>query len=149
MGAEKINKFSALPWLKRLRPAGSLWPSRSHSQMGKNSTLTVWQHLTGLQNRMEHFYTDQAPSVLDLTPITFATEDDRSYGPDRWAAFFRAATWETLKLPAKTDPNLQETTDANGCEKPAHSLSSRPDPSKCSTIFSIASSDTLPLAASS
>ena len=47
-------------------------------------------------------------SVLDLTQVHSATEEDRGYGLDRWAAFFRAATWEELKMLAKTDLNLQE-----------------------------------------
>ena len=46
--------------------------------------------------------------MLDLTQINLATEEDRFYQLDRWAAFFKAATWEELKMLAKNNPDLQE-----------------------------------------
>ncbi len=42
-------------------------------------------------------------SVLDLTNIERATEEDRLYQIDRWADFFRARTWEEIKMPAEKD----------------------------------------------
>lgn len=37
-------------------------------------------------------------SVLDLTQIDLATAEDRAYRIDRWAALFKATTWEELKM---------------------------------------------------
>ena len=47
-------------------------------------------------------------SVLDLTKINLATEEDRVYQIDRWAALFKAATWEELKMLAKTNQYIEE-----------------------------------------
>ena len=47
-------------------------------------------------------------SVLDLTQIGIATEEDRHYQIERWAALFKATTWEELKMLAKTDQNIHE-----------------------------------------
>ncbi len=51
-------------------------------------------------------------SVLDSTQIDLADEEDRIYRLDRWAAFFKASTWEELKMLAKDDSNLQEAAVA-------------------------------------
>ncbi len=45
--------------------------------------------------------------VLDLTQIKLATKQDREHGLDKWAALFKAATWEELKMLAREDENLQ------------------------------------------
>lgn len=37
-------------------------------------------------------------SVLDLTRIDLATEEDSEYAIDYWARFFKATTWEELKM---------------------------------------------------
>ena len=64
-------------------------------------------YMTNIKNHQ--IYSDKLRlSVLDLTQIELATEEDRGYGLDRWAAFFTAATWEELTMLANTDPNLQE-----------------------------------------
>lgn len=47
-------------------------------------------------------------SVLDLTQIHLATNEDRLYGIDQWAAFFKATTWEELKVLAQQDHILGE-----------------------------------------
>lgn len=47
-------------------------------------------------------------SVLDLTHIDLATEEDRLYGIDAWASFFKAKTWEELKMLAHNNPGIQE-----------------------------------------
>lgn len=47
-------------------------------------------------------------SVVDLTQIKLATEEDRAYQIDQWAALFTAATWEELEMLAKANPNIQE-----------------------------------------
>jgi predicted transposase/invertase (TIGR01784 family) len=35
--------------------------------------------------------------VVDLSKIELATQEDKSYGTDHWAALFKAGTWEELK----------------------------------------------------
>ena len=47
-------------------------------------------------------------SVVDLTHIELATEEDRLYGIDLWASFFKAATWEELKMLAHNNNDIQE-----------------------------------------
>lgn len=49
-------------------------------------------------------------SVLDLTQIALATEEDKRYHIDRWAALFKAATWEELKMYAQKDEYIQEAS---------------------------------------
>ena len=36
--------------------------------------------------------------MLSLTQIDTATEEDKCFGIDRWAALFRATTWEELRM---------------------------------------------------
>ena len=40
-------------------------------------------------------------NMLDLTQIDRATEEDKCFGIDRWAALFRATTWEELRMITK------------------------------------------------
>ena len=40
-------------------------------------------------------------SVVDLSNIELATEEDRLHGIDYWARVFKARTWEELKMLAK------------------------------------------------
>ncbi|MDE6530853.1 MAG: Rpn family recombination-promoting nuclease/putative transposase, partial [Lachnospiraceae bacterium] len=56
-----------------------------------------------LMNAKNHrIYSDKFRlSVLDLTQINLATETDRAYRIDCWAALFKATTWEELKMLAK------------------------------------------------
>lgn len=58
-----------------------------------------------LMNEKNHrIYSDKFRlSVLDLTQIQLATREDRAYRIDRWAALFKATTWEELKMLAKTN----------------------------------------------
>lgn len=58
-----------------------------------------------LMNEKNHrIYSDKfCLSVLDLTQIQLATEEDRAYRIDGWAALFKATTWEELKMLAKTN----------------------------------------------
>ena len=46
--------------------------------------------------------------MLDLTKINLATEEDRAYQIDRWAALFKATTWEKLKMLAKTNQYIEQ-----------------------------------------
>ena len=47
-------------------------------------------------------------SVVDLNHIDLATEEDKAYGIDYWAALFKAETWEELRMLANNNEALQE-----------------------------------------
>lgn len=47
-------------------------------------------------------------SVLDLTQRKLATEEDRLYRIDDWAALFKATTWEDLKMLAEKNSYIAE-----------------------------------------
>ena len=46
-------------------------------------------------------------SVVDLTQIDMATEEDKAYSIDYWARLFKAKTWEELKMLAKDNEYLE------------------------------------------
>jgi predicted transposase/invertase (TIGR01784 family) len=50
-------------------------------------------------------------SVVDLTKVDMATEEDKCYKIDRWARLFKAATWEELKMIASEDKDLREAAE--------------------------------------
>lgn len=43
-----------------------------------------------------------------MTRIDLATDEDRLYHLDKWTSFFKAATWEELKMLAKQDEFINE-----------------------------------------
>lgn len=47
-------------------------------------------------------------SVIDLTQIDKATEEDKTSKIDYWARLFKAKTWEELQMLAHNDEYLQE-----------------------------------------
>ena len=47
-------------------------------------------------------------SVLNLTRIDLATDEDKARGLDHWAAFFKATTWEELKMLSKQNNFIDE-----------------------------------------
>jgi predicted transposase/invertase (TIGR01784 family) len=47
-------------------------------------------------------------SVVDLTQIDLATEEDKKYQVDCWAKFFLATTWEELKMIAENNQYIAE-----------------------------------------
>ena len=49
--------------------------------------------------------------VVDLTNIGLATESDKRYGTDKWAALFKATTWEELKMLAAKNPAIDEAVE--------------------------------------
>ncbi len=63
-----------------------------------------------LMNEKNHrIYSDKFRlSVLDLTQIDLATKEDRAYQIDRWAAVFKATTWEELKMLAKNNQYIKD-----------------------------------------
>lgn len=58
--------------------------------------------------------------VVNLNEIKLATEEDREYQIDYWAAMFKAGTWEEIKMLTKGNEYLQEAAEslyvANGDE---------------------------------
>lgn len=50
-------------------------------------------------------------SVVDLTQIDLATEEDKHYGIDHWAALFKSTTWEEIKMLAQKNDYIKEASD--------------------------------------
>ena len=62
--------------------------------------------MSNLKNH--HVYSDIFTlSVVELNHINLATEEDKAYGIDKWAALFKATTWEEIQMLAKTDSNIE------------------------------------------
>lgn len=56
-----------------------------------------------------HIYSDNfILSVVDLSRIDLATEEDKAYGIDYWATLFKAKTWEEIKMIAAKDKDIEE-----------------------------------------
>ena len=51
-------------------------------------------------------------SVVDLTQIENATDEDKSSKIDYWARLFKAKTWEELQMLAQNDEYLQEAANS-------------------------------------
>lgn len=51
-------------------------------------------------------------SVVDLTYIKLATEEDKHYRIYQWAVLFKAATWEEIKMIAQQNEFIQEAGNA-------------------------------------
>ena len=49
--------------------------------------------------------------MLDLTRTDLATEEDKQYQIDYWAALFKATTWEELKMLAEKNDTIAEATE--------------------------------------
>lgn len=56
-----------------------------------------------LKDEKNHtIYTDKfSIHVINLNCIDLATDEDRFYGTDQWASFFKAKTWEEINMLAK------------------------------------------------
>ena len=53
-------------------------------------------------------YTDKLQlSIIELNSIKLATEADRLYNLDKWAAFFKAKTWKELKSMAASNQYME------------------------------------------
>lgn len=50
-------------------------------------------------------------SVLDLSRIDLATEEDKQYQLDHWAALFKAKTWEELQMLAQDNNYFKEASE--------------------------------------
>lgn len=57
-----------------------------------------------MNKRTHQIFTDKLRiSVVDLTHIDLATEEDRRHKIDQWARLFKATTWEELKMLSVSD----------------------------------------------
>ncbi len=50
-------------------------------------------------------------NVVDLSRIDLVTEEDKKYHIHEWAALFKAATWEEIRMLAGKDEYLQEASE--------------------------------------
>ena len=65
-----------------------------------------------LNTKNMHAYTDKfSLHVIDLKHIDLATEEDKAYQTDVWAAFFKAKTWEEMRMLAEKKPGLQSSVE--------------------------------------
>lgn len=65
-------------------------------------------------NVRNHFvYSDKfILSVVNLSRIELATDEDKSYDIDYWASIFKAKTWEEIQMLAKDNEYLQEAAES-------------------------------------
>ena len=58
-----------------------------------------------------HLYSDNLTlSVVDLSHIDMATDEDKRYHIDYWAKLFKATTWEEIKMLADKDQYIDEAS---------------------------------------
>ena len=50
-------------------------------------------------------------SVLDLTHIDLATDENKEYQLDYWAALFKSTTWEDLKMLAQNNEYIRQASE--------------------------------------
>ncbi len=59
-----------------------------------------------------HIYSDNFTLiVIDLSQIKLATLEDTAYLIDKWAALFKSATWEEIKMIASENESLKEASE--------------------------------------
>ena len=62
-----------------------------------------------LNVKNKRLYSDKfVLSVVDLTHIELATEEDKEYQVDYWAKLFTATSWEELKMIAEKNQSMEE-----------------------------------------
>ena len=62
-----------------------------------------------MNEKSHKIYSDKLRiSVVDLTHIDLATDEDKLYGIDHWARLFKSRTWEDLKMLAENNPIIDE-----------------------------------------
>ena len=70
---------------------------------------TYWM----MNEKTHQIYSDKLRlSVVDLTQIHISSEEDKYYHIDMWAAFFKAKTWEELKMLASMDKIIEQANAA-------------------------------------
>lgn len=64
-----------------------------------------------LNVKNQHIYSDKLRlSVVDLTHIELATDEDKLFQIDYWAKLFKASTWEEIKMIAATNEYISEAS---------------------------------------
>ena len=62
-----------------------------------------------LNKKTHRRYSDKLGiSVLDLTQIDMASDEDKAYGIDTWATVFKAKTWEELRMAVQSNEHMQD-----------------------------------------
>lgn len=62
--------------------------------------------------KKNHVYSDNLTlSVVNLSRIDLATEEDKKYHIDSWAQLFKATTWEEITMLASKNQNLYAASD--------------------------------------
>ena len=65
-----------------------------------------------LNKKTHRRYSDKLGiSVLDLTQIDMASDEDKAYGIDTWAAVFKAKTWEELRMAVQSNEYMKDTAE--------------------------------------
>lgn len=65
-----------------------------------------------LNVKNQNIYSDKfILSVVDLTQIALATEEDKAHQIDYWAKLFKATTWEEIRMIANKDKYLREASE--------------------------------------
>ena len=72
-----------------------------------------YSHYYMINEATQEIFSDKLRlSVLNLTQTELATEHDRQSGLTRWAAAFKAKTWEEYQMLAEEDALFQKVSDA-------------------------------------
>ena len=72
-----------------------------------------YSHYYMINETTQEIFSDKLRlSVLNLTQTALATEHDRQSGLTRWAAAFKATTWEEFQMLAEEDDLFQKVSDA-------------------------------------
>jgi len=65
-----------------------------------------------LNKKTHRRYSDKLGiSVLDLTQIDMASNEDKAYGIDTWASIFKAKTWEELRMAVQSNEYMKDTAE--------------------------------------
>lgn len=66
-----------------------------------------------LNIKNHHLYSSKfSLSVVNLTQIAMATDEDKAHGIDYWARLFKANTWEEIKMLAKDNEYLEAAANS-------------------------------------
>jgi len=82
-------------WVRFKRKSGSILLDNQHP-------CSAWGIFTVQNNKL---------SVLDLSQIPLATEEDKACRLDHWASLFKAATWEEIKTLAQNDKYINVASE--------------------------------------
>lgn len=65
-----------------------------------------------LNKKTHRRYSDKLGiSVLDLTQIDMASDEDKAYGIDTWATVFKAKTWEELRMAVQSNEYMKDAAE--------------------------------------